>query len=581
MYKIWRYYKAPYDHTPDMVCSETIETIRCDEIYSDEILAQVASNGFNGIWLDAHLYDLVRHDVFPEFGKFADRHIAAINRLISKAGSYGVKVFLCMQPGRGVTEHDKDFWAAHAEFSGSRFTMETRLWGAKGDTQYTDLISICTSHEPVKRYLKESFAELGEKLPGLGGCILLTASEFNAHCMSFKLPAEKTCPVCAARGAEEVISEVIDLAASGLHSTNKEAAVIAWDWGWHGLADPLKVIERIKSDVIIMPNFESGLRGDVCGKKDYLINEYSLSFTGPSDIFQAEIAAAEKKSLRWMARLQIGTTHEIGNVSNLPLMKNLFGKADFMRRHNSSGFMGCWNFGNMFSANTTGFNWFLSEDSPENCREALVKFAENYFGSCDGEKIADSWEYFSDVMHKNFPFDNPFMYAGPIPWAAGYFSPPGAMQGQGGLSFSTRMGNDRGDHIPGALTHFSPAELLPSMEKVADGAEKAAEMFKEALGNNSGKHALEELSAIFAVSCSYRSTVNFLKILLLKEKYGEVRDGEYLEIQRNELANVEKLLPYLKSDERQGFHAEARAHFYDAARVEKKIAKLKDLLNLQ
>jgi hypothetical protein len=61
MYKIWRYYKAPYDHTPDMICSETIETTWADTLYTDEILAQVADNGFNGIWLDAHLYDLVRH----------------------------------------------------------------------------------------------------------------------------------------------------------------------------------------------------------------------------------------------------------------------------------------------------------------------------------------------------------------------------------------------------------------------------------------------------------------------------------------------------------------------------------------
>jgi hypothetical protein len=182
-------------------------------------------------------------------------------------------------------------------------------------------------------------------------------------------------------------------------------------------------------------------------------------------------------------------------------------------------------------------------------------------------------------MRKDYPFDIPFLYAGPIPWAAGYFSPPGPMQGNGGLSFTTRMGNDRGDDISRALTNLSVAELLPPMEKVADAAEKMTEMTVEALKNDQGKHAVEEICAAFAVSCSFRSTANLMKILLLKEIYGEARGEEYLAIQRNELANVEKLLPCLQKDDRQGFHAEARAHFFDADRVAGKIAKLKALLN--
>jgi hypothetical protein len=329
-----------------------------------------------------------------------------------------------------------------------------------------------------------------------------------------------------------------------------------------------------------MPNFEAGIVVDeICGRKNVKLNEYSLAYSGPSQPFIEEIEAAEKKSLRWMARLQIGTTHEIGSVSNLPLMKNLFEKADFMRRRNSAGFMGCWNFGNMFSANTTGFNWFLTAEAPADSHDALVKFAKKYFDCCDAEKIAAAWEMFSDAMRKDYPFDIPFLYAGPIPWAAGYFSPPGPMQGNGGLSFTTRMGNDRGDDISRALTNLSVAELLPPMEKVADAAEKMTEMTVEALKNDQGKHAVEEICAAFAVSCSFRSTANLLKILLLKEKYGEARGEEYLAIQRNELANVEKLLPCLQKDDRQGFHAEARAHFFDADRVAGKIAKLKALLN--
>ena len=57
-----------------------------------------------------------------------------------------------------------------------------------------------------------------------------------------------------------------------------------------------------------------------------------------------------------------------------------------------------------------------------------------------------------------------------------------------------------------------------------------------------------------------------------------IDNAEYLAIQRNELSNVEKLLPFVESDPRQGFHPEARAYFFDTQRLNNKIAKLKDLL---
>jgi hypothetical protein len=172
------------------------------------------------------------------------------------------------------------------------------------------------------------------------------------------------------------------------------------------------------------------------------------------------------------------------------------------------------------------------------------------------------------------------MYAGPIPWAAGYFSPPGPMQGHGGLSFTTRMGNDRGDDILQAFESYTIAELVPWMEKLADGAEKAADMLKDALKNSPCRHAAEELSAIYTAACSYRSAANLMKIVLIKQEQGEAAadNAEYLAIQRNELSNVEKLLPFVESDPRQGFHPEARAYFFDTQRLNNKIAKLKDLL---
>ena len=71
-----------------------------------------------------------------------------------------------------------------------------------------------------------------------------------------------------------------------------------------------------------------------------------------------------------------------------------------------------------------------------------------------------------------------------------------------------------------------------------------------------------------------------MKIVQIKQTQGEAAadNEEYLAIQRNELNNVKKLLPFVEKDERQGFHPEARDYFFNTERLKNKIAKLEELL---
>ena len=98
------------------------------------------------------------------------------------------------------------------------------------------------------------------------------------------------------------------------------------------------------------------------------------------------VESARMHGVEVMAKLQFGTAHELGSVPNLPLLGNVFTKADTVRRLKLAGFMGCWNFGNMVTANTLGFNAFLSGNLPGNREEALMAFARQYFTGCDAGK---------------------------------------------------------------------------------------------------------------------------------------------------------------------------------------------------
>ena len=56
---------------------------------------------------------------------------------------------------------------------------------------------------------------------------------------------------------------------------------------------------------------------------------------------------------------------ELATVVNLPLIGNIFKKADYIRKNNIIGLWAAGTFGNMLSANTAAFNYFLSNDAPD------------------------------------------------------------------------------------------------------------------------------------------------------------------------------------------------------------------------
>ena len=53
--------------------------------------------------------------------------------------------------------------------------------------------------------------------------------------------------------------------------------------------------------------------------------------------------------------------------------------------------MGCWNFGNMVTANAAGFNACLAGRLPDDLNSALSQFASEYFPSRDASSVTEAW----------------------------------------------------------------------------------------------------------------------------------------------------------------------------------------------
>jgi hypothetical protein len=561
--RIWR---SPYSDFNSDGPDWQDETVTANQVYTDEVLMSIAESGFNAIWVHGQLHHLVPSSQFCEFGQHSAIHLTQMRALIERASRFGIGVYIYMQPPRGLPQSDP-FWQAHPEIAGTPM-----LWQTAHDKTETYL-SMCTSTSQVQDHLREASALLIRELAGLAGLILITASEYPSHCYR---PQPVQCPRCEQRTAMDVITEIIRLVQDGVRSESPTVDVIVWNWSWSYVeADPSPgILKKLPEDIVLMADFERGDSKEILGQVRP-IDEYSLSFAGPSQRFMSCYQEAQKRDIPILAKLQFGTTHELATVPNLPLLGNLYEKARQMRELRVTGFMGCWNFGNMTSANTVAFNTFFNAPDLQPRDAALELFASKYFPGCDAAGARQAWEIFARAMD-NYPFSLPFIYYGPVNYSLAY--PLKAEPLNDIASGRSWMNDVRGDRLDDCLKPYTLDEVTQGMHEVARIWKGGAELLENALREVDHTHAREEIATGWVCYHIWRSTWNTFRVYALRQDWNDSKREAYLKIAQDEVENLKQVLPYVEADRRFGYHSEAHAYLYDANAIREKIGSLEQQL---
>ena len=578
-YRIWRSSRSRFG-AEQLPTGEHDETLTAIQAYTDEELQKIADAGFNAVWVHGILHHLVQVDPFPELGEGCGRHIEAMQTLIDRAERYGIGVFLYMQPPRALSAADP-FWEKHPDIRGE-------------ELEFPDITlrCMCTSTAPVQRYLVNAGEALLKSLPKLAGVILVTASEFAQHCFSHRCHkpltkpwhVEITCPRCRKRTRAEVIAEVIAKIHKGIRKSSAAAEVIAWNWSWERPEDESAIIRALPQDVILLADFERGGYKDLLRRKHFFMDEYSLGYAGPSEKFLQLFDETRRRPMRQMAKLQLGTTHELATVVSLPIIGSLYKKAAFLRKNQLAGFMGCWNFGNALpNLNVEAFNFFLSGECPDNEEEALRQFATKKFPGCRIDLIPAAWKQFERAMYY-YPFTILFLYFGVQNYTLAYdeIYRPEPLTGKP-VGGSWRM-DERGDELREAWIHpeqprlFDPDEIIERIGKVAVSWEAGAELFRKALGDTDDARLLDELGNVMICQAVWRSTENSCRVYKLRREWSDGKLAEFKRIAEDELELLEAVLPWVERDERQGFHIEPGGVMFNGAMIRKKQCVLRKLL---
>jgi hypothetical protein len=550
-----------------------------EEYYPDGYLETLSRYGMNGIWLHGYLQELVPSSIFPEFGQDALRRLRKLNDLITRAARYGIDVFVYFCEPKALALDDP-FWERHPEVAGR---------SAKGNPMdaASEVRSICTSTPEGRAYIEDAYYTLFRQAPGLGGVILITASENHSHCVSHGGTID--CPRCAERKPDEIVAELVGLVNRGVHRANPRAQVIAWTWSWRALApDPQEhLIGSLPRDVKIMSDFERGAE-ITRGGKTYPLDEYSMSYIGPSPRFCRQAKIVTESGRTMFAKMQSFTTHELVTVPYYPVPWRLAQKWHGLKEQQVQGIMACWIFGN-YPCFTMEVARELSFEPHPPLEVILRQIARRIFGNRGVEEALVAWQHFGDAF-EHYPFSIPLLYDGPMNRAP---SLPWTFPSEGKPMTPSWRPGPPGDSVENWTVPFGPALVQQCFEAVlaewGKGLELLDKIAADQLVDADGKPSAagQEWIVAHAFATHIRSTVHFLR-------YGQARDAyekgvdlsptqrhQHLATMRqaiqDEVLNRRAYLPLVRADSRLGYHSEVEDYFFTASTLAAGIEQLEQL----
>ncbi|HWB95998.1 MAG TPA: hypothetical protein VG672_04835, partial [Bryobacteraceae bacterium] len=343
--------------------------------FPDGYLDKLGRVGLNGVWMQCVLNNMAPSKSFPEFGRGSEQRLANLNRLVERAARQGLKIYLYLNEPRSMPAA---FFESHPEIRGA----ESR-----------GVYAMCTTPALVRDWISDSLAHIFQQVPGLGGVFSITMSENLTNCFSHFHP--ESCPRCSQRKSWEVVGEVLEAFRSGVRRSSRDAAVIAWDWGWP--EDMCReLIPKLPRDIRLNSVSEWSTPIERGGVKTR-VGEYSISVVGPGPRATANWQRAKEAGVRYMAKCQFNNTWEISAVPYIPVPNLIAEHCSRLVRSGISGLMAGWTLGGYPSPNLeVAKEFYLSPaGSPE---EVLRRVAERRYGKDARDLVLHAWTEFSEAF---------------------------------------------------------------------------------------------------------------------------------------------------------------------------------------
>jgi len=555
------------------------EAMDAPRTHTDERLAAVASMGYDGVWIHVELRELAPTELFRSHVDDVDKRLSALREAALRARKHGLGLWLYLNEPRGYPQ-SHPFWKEHPELAGQPGKDTAIAW--KRGNEWLQTYAMCLSTEPVRRFLRDATRELFAAVPELAGAFVITASEHHTHCYShlYRVPEKKlSCPRCKDRSPMEMPVEVACAMKAGLDESGSKAKLALWTWTW-GMFGPTPqqlILDGLPEGVALLSDFERGEKVTRLGK-EILIDEYSLSITGPSAQFIQYREAIRKSGREMWAKLQVNATHELATVPNIPVPGVLHDKVAAVRAIGATGVMATWSIATRPTLNSFAAGRLLAyRGNLPPLQEFLRQLARDYFDPTLSEHtiqlLVEAWAHFESAM-RNYPTTMDFVYWSPVNYAPAF---PWKLKREKTKMARSWTNDLWGDDLEMAIRPFTLGDIGKLFGNLSAEWLRGLPAYRLALGPliAESTHAHEELNAAEACGLFFQSCGHCYAFAEAVER--KASSKELIALIDVELSICQQLLPILESDERIGWHDEPKFRMIDAPKVCAKMDQLRTL----
>ncbi len=307
--------------------------------FSDDVLAGMALFGINGVFVYICLWDYADTERLPELaGQAVGQNLEDLGEFVERAARFGIDVYLHVNTPSLRGDHP--VFAGHPEVRGAATPVDY--------LGLDRLYNLCSSSDTVLDYYDEAFRGIFERVPGLGGAIVIVGGECFMHCYTRPAPpfdGATNCPRCTDRNPRRDVAQLMNRLASAVHAVSPGARVFCWPYSaftWSGQdTDQLELIEHLSDEVTFLSNLASGDFHPTTGASLF---DYNIVQVDPSSRFARQSEALSRKRRPHYAKLECSTTPFMYSVPWLPVVMRWHRRYHLMKRHGVRGFMSQWRF---------------------------------------------------------------------------------------------------------------------------------------------------------------------------------------------------------------------------------------------
>ena len=540
------------------------------DCYPEGFLDRLASEGINTLWFNAPFYkNFFLSKWTPENPEKKKAMYAQLQKNVDKCRRYGIRII----PYHVLPQ----FWSVddplieeHKELAGPLYCGRRHF---------------CI-HTKGKEFLYDLFHELFSSVKNLGGFLAIVEGEGASVCPEMLQYGPLECQEKCGLKPEKIFAEIIAAMYNGMRSARKDAELIAWFYMPYAkhVEDYLEyAMAEGPEGVIYQYNAESGAELLQLGKKRN-VWDYWQCVTEPAPCFKKFSSMAKRQKRRCSAKIQVGTSHEVGSIPYVPVPALLYRKYRNLQALGVTDVMQVWGTGGTPGLMNYAAGYLAFTDCsriPE--EEFLLSLGKIWWGEELAPQAAKAWKILSDAYETNYPYSNMIQYFGPV--ADGVNWPLYAYPVYKPLlpTWSLNQGEISGDNIWDCLENHTLSEAAFLCMKLYEEWHKGCELFREMTGGKKLTFIQErELVRMEALEAMFGSAGRIFRFYELRQMVFDNKDTtpvpEMRAIVHSEIENRRRLQKLILKDDVLGYNPEASGYKYDADTIEKGLSHMEKTL---